>query len=309
MNRIATSTSYSALIANLNDAQLRQIKAGAEVSSQRKASDLKGYARNAETLTAMQSLQTRLKGYIDQSTMLSERLTSQDAAMNKLADAAQGVRQSITDALASGRADTLMQEIRGFFSDAAAALNTRSQGRYLFAGGQLNTQPFTAAAMSDLTSAPALTNLFQNDQFKAVSHLDESATVQASFLADQLGLPLMQIFKDIQAFDQSASGPLNGQLTAAQTTFLQNQLDPIETVHDGLVNQAAVNGSYQRRVEDNLDDLQSRDTTITSMLEDVTGVNMPEAIARLQQAQDAVAAAAKVFTGLQGSSLLNFLQY
>ena len=55
MNRISTAGSYLSVIANLNEAQARQIQAGSEVSSQKKADDLKGYARSAETLTAMQA--------------------------------------------------------------------------------------------------------------------------------------------------------------------------------------------------------------------------------------------------------------
>src|SRR5204863_2524737 len=115
---------------------------------------------NAETLTAMQAVSTRLQGFIDQSDVLADRFTAQDTALVQLADSVGNIRQAITDAIASGRADTLMQEIRGFFTDAVGALNSRNQGKYLFAGGQLDTMPVSATSMYDLTTAPTVGSLF-----------------------------------------------------------------------------------------------------------------------------------------------------
>lgn len=309
MNRISTSSSYLAVIANLNDAQARQIRAGQEVSSQKKADDLKGYARNAETLTAMQAVSTRLQGFIDQSDVLADRFTSQNTALTQLADSVGNIRQAITDAIASGRADTLMQEIRGYFTDAVGALNTRSQGKYVFAGGQLDTMPVSATSMYDLTTSPTIGALFHNDQFKATNRLDEASSIQGSFLADQLGTPLFNALKTLETFDETpGNGPLTGQISQAQIAFLQSQLAGLDTIHEDLTNQAAVNGSYQRRIDDNQSDLKSRLTTITNMMGGVTDVDVAEAISRLQQAQVSVQASAQVFAGLQSSSLLNFLK-
>lgn len=309
MNRISTSSSYLSVIANLNDAQVRQLQAGQEVSSQKKASDLKGYARSAETLTAMQQVSTRLQGFIDQSDVLADRFTAQDGALTQLADTVGNIRQSITDAIASGRADTLMQDLRGYFTDALGALNTKSQGKYLFSGGQINTQPVSATSMYDLTTAPTIGGLFHNDQFQASNRLDESSSIQGSFLADKLGTPLFNALKTIQAYDETPpNGPVDGQLSQTQVTFLQQQLAGLDAIHEDLTNQAAINGSYQRRIDNSRNDLKGRQTTITNMMGGITDVDVAEAVSRLQQAQVAVQASAQVFSGLQSSSLLNFLK-
>ena len=309
MNRISTSSSYLAVIANLNDAQARQIEAGRQVASQRKADDLKGYARSAETLTAMQAVSTRLQGFIEQSDVLADRFTSQDSALNQLADSVGNMRQTITDAIASGRGDTLMQELRGFFSDAVGALNSRNQGKYIFAGGQIDTQPVSATSMSDLTTSPTIAALFHNDDFKAVNRLDETATISGRFLADDLGTPIFNALKTIETYDQTPpNGPLTGALTQTQINFLQTQIAGLDTIHEDLTNSAAINGSFQRRIDDNKADLEGRQTTIQNMMGNVTDVDVAEAISRLQMAQTAVQASAQVFQGLQSSSLLNFLR-
>ena len=138
---------------------------------------------------------------------------------------------------------------------------------------------------------------------------DETATISGSFLADALGTPLFNTLKTIQTFDETVgSGPIDGELTQAQIDFLQSQLSTLDTIHETITNQAAINGSYQRRIDDNRSDLKARQTTIENMMGGVTDVDVAEAISRLQQAQIAVQASAQVFQGLQQSSLLNFLR-
>jgi flagellar hook-associated protein 3 FlgL len=307
MDRVSTSGNYALVLANLMAAQQRQLEAGQQVSSEKKADDLKGYARNAETLTAMRALQAKVDGFLDQTDLLSSKLSMQDTALNQVADAAQSARDAIANALATGRADTLMQELQNAFSNTIQGLNTKFQGEYLFAGGQVNTKPTTAVTLSDLTAAPSIAGLFQNDQFKVSNRLDESTTIQTGFLADQIGTPLFTAFQGVEAFEQGASGPFNGTLTTAQRTYLQSVLATFDTVHDNLIKVAGQNGLYQKEAESAQKDLTGRQTTLANMVGGITDVNMAEAVSRLQQAQISVQGAAQVFASLKGSSLLEIL--
>lgn len=307
MDRVSTSGNYALVLANLMAAQQRQLDAGQQVSSEKQASDLKGYARNAETLTAMRTLQAKVDGFIDQTGLLSSKLAMQDTALNQVGDSAQAARDAIANALATGRADTLMQELQNAFSNTIQGLNTKFQGEYLFGGGQVNTKPTTATALSDLTSAPSIASLFQNDQFKGSNRLDESTTIQTGFLADQIATPLYNAFQGVEAFEQGANGPFNGTLTTAQRTYLQGVLATFDTVHDNLIKVAGQNGLYQKEAETAQKDLTGRQTTLANMVDGITGVNMAEAVSRLQQAQISVQGAAQVFAALKGSSLLEIL--
>lgn len=308
MNRVSTAGNYATVLANLTAAQARQIEAGGQVSSQKKADDLKGYARNAETLTAMRSLQTRVDGFISQTTLLKDKLTVQDTALNQVTDAVQKARQAMADALASGRGDTLMQEMGNAFSDVVEGLNTKHNGQYLFSGGQVNTLPTTASGLASLTAAPSIASLFQNGTYVTSNRLDEATTIQTGFLADQIGTPAFNAFKAVEAFEQGGTGNFGGTLTAAQRTFLEGQLASFDTVHDNLLIVAGQNGLYQNRTQDADRDLTNRQSSLAAMVGDLTDVDMAEAVSRLQQAQISVQAAAQVFMSLQGASLLNVLQ-
>jgi flagellar hook-associated protein 3 FlgL len=308
VTRVSTVGNYATVLANLMAAQQRQLEASERVSTQKNGHDLKGFARNDELLTGMRSVQTRLNGYQDQNNLLADKLTTQDTALNQVADATQAARQAIADALASGDASTLMSELQGQMNKAVGALNTRYNGAYLFAGGAINTQPVTAQQLSDLTSGPPISSFFQNDQFKQQNQVDDSTNLTTGVLADQVGTPVLNAFQAMEAFEQGPSGPLGGTLTPAQRTFLENQLATWDQVHTGVVNIAAQNGMVQQRLDGVGKDLTSRQNTLADMMGKITDADMAKASADLQMAQLSFQAAAQVFQTLKDSSLLSLLQ-
>ena len=307
LSRVSTSGNYAIVLANLADAQTAQLLAGNQVSSQKVATDLKGYAGKAETLTAMQAVKAKVAALVDQNAVLDNRFTDQNTALTQVSDATTTARTAIAEALASGNADTLMQQISGAFSDAVSGLNSKSQGTYLFSGGQINTAPVAANTLSDLTAAPSVASLFKNDTYVAQSKVDETSTVSGGQLASVLGTGLMQALKSVQAFQIGAGGPFQGKLTAAQTTFLEGALAQFDTEKTNLTTATAQNGAVQKRVEDAGKALSARSDGLDAMIGGVTEVNMADAVSRLQAAQVSVQASAQVFSALKSSSLLNYL--
>jgi flagellar hook-associated protein 3 FlgL len=306
MNRVSTAGNYAVSLANLQTTQQRQVELGRQVSSQKVAQDLKGYANKAETLTSMRSVQTRIAGLLEQNKVLADRHQTQDVALNQVADSALGVREAIAGAMASSRVDTLMEEIAGHFADALQGLNTKSQGRYLFSGGQINTAPVDASSLADLASPVDVMTLFKNDRFVARNQVDETSTIDGGMLADDIAGELFKTFQEIQDF--ATANPFSGDMTEDQRNFLKDKLGEFDTLHNDLVNVVARNGSIQNRIDSATADLKNRADTLEDMIGGVSNVDMPEAISKLQLAQFSVQAAAEVFNTLRDSSLLNFLR-
>jgi flagellar hook-associated protein 3 FlgL len=306
MERVSTAGNYAAVLVNLTAAQKAQNYFGDEVATQRKGSDLKSYATSADTLTAMHTVQARLQTYADQNTVVADRLAQQDTALNQITDAAGGIREAIANALATGNGSSLMQEIQAQMSSAVQGLNMQYNGRYLFAGGQVNTQPLSASQLSDLTPPATVASFFHNDNYQLQNKLDDSTTVTSGMLADVLGTPLLNALQAIQSY-VTANGPINGSLTQAQTTFLQSQIPTWDTVRTNLTTITASNGMMQKQVDDSKNNVAGQTTTITGMIGDLTDADMGQAASQLQMAQMAVQAAAHVFQTLQNSSLINLL--
>ena len=66
MYRVTTGGNYSLVLRNIMLAQQKQMNAGDRVATQENGANLKDYSRNAEMLTAMRSVETRIGGYLDQ---------------------------------------------------------------------------------------------------------------------------------------------------------------------------------------------------------------------------------------------------
>lgn len=307
MERISTSSAYSALLNNLMAAQSQEAQINAQVSSGQNASDLKGYASSAETLMAMQSVQSQVTGFLNSGQVLTAKLSSQDTALSQVGAAVTSASTAITNALASGNGDTLMQALQSAFSGAVQGLNSTFNGQYLFGGGQVNTPPVSATSLSDLTSAPTIASVFNNDQLVQTAQVSQNTTVQTGFLASSLGTNLFTTFQAIANYNNGPNGPFSGTLTTAQTAFLQSQISSFNSEATAVNSASGQNGLVQSEVSNAQSDLNSQQTTLQTMIGNITNTNMALAATNLQQAQLAVQASAKVFVALENSSLVSLL--
>jgi flagellar hook-associated protein 3 FlgL len=307
MQRISTADSYAAVIANMQQAQTQLSTASNQISSGETATDLQGYAAHAETLTAMQTVNNQVTGYLSQDSILANKLTTQDTGLQQVAGAATGASQAINSAIANNTGDTLMQSLEVQFQNAAEGLNSTYNGEYVFAGGQVNTPPVSVSSMSALASAPSVASVFQNDQQITSSQINQNTTVQTGFLASTLGTPLMTALQAIQNFNNGPNGPLTGQLTATQITFLQGQIATLNAAAGTLNGQAAQNGGVQSQLTNTQTDLTDQQNTLGTMIGNIAAANVAQATANLQQAQLAIQASAQVFLALQNTSLLTVL--
>ena len=307
MDRISTATSYNNVLANLMAAQSSQATATNQISSQENATDLKGYASKAETLTAMQAVQTQTTGYLDQSQVTAAKLSSQDLGLTQLNNSASGATTSITQALAASSGTTLMQSLQANIQVAVSGLKTTYNGEYVVSGAQVNTPATSATSMSDLASPAVISSLFNNDQHIAATQLNASTTVKTGYLADQLGSNLYGAFQAIQDYNAGPNGPFGDPLTAAQTTFLQGQIAGFKSVNTTLTSTQAQNGLVQKQVTAAQTDLTNQQSTLSGLIGNITDVNLAQATANLQQAQLAVQASEQAFVALQSNSLLSVL--
>ena len=255
----------------------------------------------------MKTAQAKVAGFRDQTTLVANRLDVQDIGIGQVSDATQDARDAIANAIAAGSAETLMQQLNGAFGDVVQGLNSKFNGRYVFAGAKSDVQPTTATSMADLTAAASTAALFQNDQYITSNRIDDTTSVDTGQLADQLGTGVYNAFKQVQAY-VDANGPFTGKLTQAQSNFLGGLLPTFDAVKTSLTTAQAQNGLNQKRFETAQTELSDQADTLSTMVGGITDVDMAEAITRLESAKLAVQASAQVFSSLQNSSLLNVLR-
>jgi flagellar hook-associated protein 3 FlgL len=236
---------------------------------------------------------------------LGGRLESQGLALEQVAETANTASQRMLSAVSSGRADSLMNILDTTFGQAVDALNWQHEGRYLFAGSQVGQAPVSIKTLAGLAAAPTVADAFKNDKTRLESRLNETTTVPSSFLADEVGTELFEVFRSIQLFHQT--NPLTGALTEAQTTFLKTKISEMQSMHEKLLGRGAENGFLQQRVVEVSDAQARRATSLQFFIADVSEVSLAEASANLVRAELAVQASAAALKALKENSILNFL--
>lgn len=308
MTRVATFGNYQSALLDLMKAQTRATEAQERVSTQKNATDLTGFGRQSETLTALKGAQSRIKGFIETGEAVAARLTTQDLALTQISDGIAGLREAVGSVLATDSAGSLMLEMEGHFQSVRGGLNMRHHGGYLFSGAKVNTAPVEVANLTELAAAPTVASVFGNDTLKTVSRVAEGTTLETGFLADEVGTEVMSILRDIQAYHTSPSGPLTGRVTEAQKAFLTTQLARLEQAANGVIDKTARTGSMHNQVEDITVGHQSQLTSLDELVAKRTDADMAKAVTDLQLSQVAIQASAQVISQLRQVSLLNYLR-
>ena len=308
MNRVATFGNYQSALLDLMKAQTRAADAQERVSTQKNATDLTGFGRQSETLTALKGAQSRIQGFIDTSKAVSARLTTQDLAMTQISDGIAGLREAVGNVLATDSAGSLMLELEGHFQAIRGGLTMRHHGGYLFSGASTATSPVTVTNLDELEAAPDVASVFVNDTLKTASRVAEGTTLETGFLADELGSEVFEILRDIQIFHSGVNGPLTGKVTEAQKTFLTAQLARLEQAATGVIDKTAKTGSIANQVENVTKGHEAQLASLDELVASRTDADMAVAITDLQLSQVAIQASAQVISQLRQVSLLNYLR-
>lgn len=318
MSRVSTNGNYQSALLNLMQAQQAQNEAGERVQTRKNATDLTGFGRGSETLTALKGAASRVQGFLDTGEAVSARLEAQDLAINQINDAIGATREAIGSVLASDSMATLMLDLEGQFQSVSNGLNARHQGGYLFAGANTTKPPVTVATLAELAAAPTVASTLTNDQIKAVSRIAENTSVETGYLADGFQFTeadgvtqshIFQIFRDIKAYnDNPATGPLTGKPTDAQKTFLTAQLKRLDAASTATIDAAARNGSLAQRLDQITTSHEAQQLSLTELVASRTDVDPLKAVTELQLSQVAVQASAQVVAQLRDVSLLNYLR-
>ncbi|HRH21150.1 MAG TPA: flagellin [Brevundimonas sp.] len=308
MTRVATNASFQSALLDLQRAQSRQQDAQNRIATGKIATDLSGFGRSAETLNALKAADARLAGFMATGETVKARLDTQALAFDRLIESTDVAREAIANALAAGRFDGLMLELEGAFQAAQGALNLRHEGSYLFAGGRTTDAPVEASNLAELAAEPTLDDVFSNDQLISSTRLDETMVISSSFLASDIGGPLMEALRAIQAYHTGPNGPISGALDDADKAFLAQQVIAFDAAREHSVLAASRNGARQNQMENLLASQEAQQLQLAELIGNRTDADVTQAVTDLNLSQIAIQASAQVINQLRDVSLLNLLR-
>ena len=307
MARISSAMIPSASLADISRAQQQLVEAARQSSAQTRASDLKGYGREAQTLVSAQRLVARTESFQANARELTTRMQIQDVAIGRAAEAVNTLKQDLFQNVGLDSGEGVRAQLEEAFAVLKDTMNTNLGGRYLFGGVRNDTAPVTAASLSDLAANP-LTDMIEQNAEAQVMRVEDGRTVQAGVVADDVISLAMASIKRLAEMDEGPDGPFSGDLTNTQRAAIQSELTALSAAFDNVLSQQSENGRLSKEVDNASTRLTSSLNALDEAIGGIVNVDLAEVAVRLNQAQFAYESSASIFNVLRNLSLLNILK-
>lgn len=307
MNRISSAMIPMASLGDLSRAQRELVEAARQSSAQTKATDLKGYGREAQTLVSAERLVSRTESFLTTSRELTTRMQIQDVALGRAAEVVAKLKQDLFQNVGLESGEGVRSQLEEAFAVLKDTMNTNLGGRYLF-GGVLNDRPpITANTLNDLAANP-IANAMEQGANSQIMRIEEGRTVRAGLVADDIITLALSSVKRLAEVDVGPDGPFSGDLTTVQKQAIQDELSALSSAFDSILASQAENGRLLKEVDSASARQKSQLEALDGAIGQIVNVDLAEVAVRLNQAQFAYEASAGVFNVLRNMSLLNALK-
>jgi flagellin-like hook-associated protein FlgL len=325
--------------------QQRMTDYSEQVSTGKKTNAYGGLASDARVSIDLRNNVAELDAYKQNINTAQLRITSAVETMDRINAVARDVRTQLTKL--SGNpppSQTVVQDIakRGY-EEVTQLLNTKVEGRYIFAGSDVDNQPFPDSSQFFADIAEEVPNFevigatitLQNTQGIASQDSYFSAALQQSPDPSPLRARVdrnLDLSYQVRANGPESPTPPNGQIepfreilrslaTAATLTYdtskpntftdytamLDATRSNLDSAAKNLDNNIGILGSTAARIKALDTQHYETQTMLNTSIGDVEDVDMAEAISKLQQVQTQLQASYKVTATLQKVNLIDFL--
>lgn len=305
MTRVSSFGQQQVMLNSLLTNQSNLFKGQKQVASGKTHETYKDFTGEVSTLLGSKNILDRTVSYIGSAAHVKRNLDVNNLQLENIIGSAEDIRDSILETIAQNKTFVMMDAMEESFNSMVSSLNTDIGGVHIFSGGRTDVPPVTGDSLADLVAAGTASDLFQNDQRKAVAKIGQNTNMEYGLLADGVANDIFSAIKNLADFDNLT--PISGELTPAQFTFLDSQLAVFDAAIADLRIVNSNNGTRFSRADDILVEHEERETFMLTFISDIEDVNMAEAITRMNNDQLALEISYKLTSELTGLSLLNFI--
>lgn len=310
VERVATNAQAQFLLSEIMQRTQALNTSQQQVATGKVSTTYAGIGNKTSALEAARASAARADAYQSATSAALNQVNLQDTELTQLSSISQQLQQALTDAAGKGDATGFMQQVQNIFDQASQVLNAKdASGNYLFGGDKDNTPPLNVTSLSDLANLANVSDAFSNGTQKKSVMVADGQSVQVGMLASDIGTQLMQTLKDIASFAAGPNGNFGTQLTSTQSDFLTGEISSAQAAAHGANAATASNGYVNNQLTDASNQQQALSTLYGGFVSNIENVDMPTAIAQLNQNQTALQAALQVTAQLGQISLLNYLPH
>ena len=298
LTRIGDLAQGQRLAATLLATQGRMREAEAAVASGKAASRYDQIADAAGQLVRAKDARQLKAAFADQGERLTDRLRVMDAALGRLVDIADRARVTLVQRLGGnvGGSVPLDAEVDAMLAEVEAALNTKFDRQYLFAGSR-GDAPAVALPATPITAAdPAL--YYQGDQVMLSARADVGVEIGYGITADEAGFAGL-----IAALGQARQAHL-----ADDRAGLQAAMAGLGTALDELTGLRGELGAKTARLESIAEGHRAGLVYLDEVVSGIEDADLPEVLTRLARDKASVEATYLVTGRLAALSLADYLR-
>ena len=307
LDRVGSLNFSQGLLNEYSRIQSRTVNLQNQISTGKVGNQFADTKDKAGVLVAAKQKAAETEAFKAATTEVLNRLDVQDIHLQQLVDIGGRLRSAMSDALSTGHAPAMMDQVRDLYNQTVTILNSRIDGKYIYGGSRTDLPPVNATNLASLNAAPSVASVFDNSDQNQTQRIDTSESITVGITASDIGTDLFQMFKDIAAFDSGANGPFGSTLDAAQKSFLTTQNAAMPGVNEGMTTLAAINGSRHAQVTSAAERHDSMTSYFAKFIGDIEDTDLAAAVAKLNQDQAAAEAAGRMIAQVNKISLLNFL--
>lgn len=303
MERIATANHQNTLVRCMMQGESRVAAAQIAASSGLKSTDFKGVASDSGRIVDLDSTYRRTERYIDEGEVVSGRIQTMDSTVGSMIDVTNRLQSLITSlqGAASSAAEGVQEEAAGLMKEFIGLLNTRQEGRYLFAGSRTDTAPVN----SDIASYPPVTvpstadtGWYSGDGRLSYFQAADDLVIEYGATADDPAIEkAMRAFTLIATMDVD---PVDSGVLDEASTLAAAGADGMSVIQARL---GVAAGTLDRTLDRHVD----TQLVLETQVDDLRSVDLAEATVRLSQLQASLEATMSLMKILEDTNLNNLL--
>jgi len=307
MTRVSSFGQQSLLLSTMMENQKRVFENQRQVASGKKTDEYAGLAGITNTTLSSRSFMARVETFQTTIKTVRGKLDANDVQIEGMLNSMEALKDNMQVALANNQAEGFSELLDQTFRFMVNGLNTNFDGTFLFAGAKTSTTPVNVNTLADLAALPVVSDAFDNADITFKAKIADNVDLNFGLLASDVAEESFTVLRDLYNYDQSAAGPLQGEMTDAQWTYMQSMLANVTSAIDNLRQHQVSNGLVYERLD--VINEQHSDTAVflETFIADLEDVNMAEAVTRLENNKVALDASYQAVAVMSDLTLLNFI--
>ena len=301
MTRISTYGQLNSTLANVMRLQTEFAEVTTQNANGLKSETYQGVASDSKRLLDIEGEITRSLQYVQQGEIVASRVETMYDAVTNMADIL-GKYQSLLSAAMSGdmaESAGLNDQAQGYLETFADLLNSRTAGRYLFAGDRTDTAPVDLGAYAAQSyPSGASTDYYQGDDTVASFKCADSKTISYGMTADEESFEMA--IRALSLGANATENPADEDAIAEAYDLVNQALDAL------LVTQTKLSTSASE-LEWEMDVQTDVQVRLEAFASEIREVDVAEAVTRMETLQTQLEASYAAISRINDTNLTDYL--